>query len=97
MSLKGRAAGYGRQKGTPNKKTAAYKDKLDELGFNCAEEAVKLYRSGELKAAEQAGLLEMITSYTHHKPKLAETVVSDFLEFKAMSELSALDIVESDD
>lgn len=87
----------GRKKGQRNKATIAYLDSLVALKFDCAEEAVALYRSGELKPEQQITLLELITSYAHFKPKPIEHTVQEFLDFKQMSEQDALAALNDDE
>jgi hypothetical protein len=87
----------GRKKGQRNKVTAEFSASLRSLNFDCAVEAVQLYRSGDLKPCEQVTLLEMITSYAHYKPKPIEHTVQEFLDFRQMSEQDALAALSESD
>lgn len=69
------AKGYktgGRQKGTPNKATQLYRDKLAELGFDPVKEAVDCYRSIPQEALwmdVRYKFLNLITAYSQPRPK----------------------------
>lgn len=56
----------GRQKGVQNKKTVLFSQVLEELKFNIAEEAVKLYHS--LQPEQKLECLKFMAVYTHAKP-----------------------------
>lgn len=89
-----RPANSGRQKGTPNKSTASYRETLTRLKFDCAEEAVALYRSGELEANQKLGLLELITSYSHFKPKPIDESEDFYLSVPLLSDEDAIKALE---
>lgn len=74
-SKRGRPKGLpktgGRKKGTRNKATMAFKETLDSLGFNVAEEAVRLF--SEIQQHDlKLKVLDFIATYSTPKPKETE-------------------------
>ena len=80
----------GRQKGTQNKSTIAFQEKLELLKFDSAEKAVWLWENMDLNPDQYITLLGLIMSYSLYKPKPLEHSVQEFLDFKQMSEQDAL-------
>jgi hypothetical protein len=65
---KGKKTG-GRRPGSPNKSTQAYKDTLASMGFNPAEEAIKMFLSDTTPIDIKMKLLTLLTEHSTFKPK----------------------------
>lgn len=58
----------GRPKGSPNKATTVFRDRLGELGFSVPDQAVSLFFQCE-DPKIKARMLELMSTYTFPKPK----------------------------
>ncbi len=65
----GKIMAKGRPKGSPNKATTLFREKLDAQGFSIPEKAIQLYQECEGKPMIQVRILELMASYTYSKPK----------------------------
>jgi hypothetical protein len=58
----------GRQKGTPNRSTKRFQESLDNLGFDIAEAAVKLFNSST-REDFKLNCLKLLAEYSCPRPK----------------------------
>lgn len=59
----------GRPKGSLNKSTLLFRERLDAVGFSIPEEAAQLYHELKDKPFLQVKLLELMANYAHPRPK----------------------------
>jgi hypothetical protein len=76
-NLGGRPKGYpktgGRTKGTPNKATASFKEKLDTSEFDVATELIKYYKTADMPQDLRLKALQLLLEYSQYKPKAPDT------------------------
>jgi hypothetical protein len=95
MAKKENPRGKGRPKGSINKVTLAFRDALEEKGFDLVEKLIDLYESGDFDDKDKSRILFRMMEYSHPKLKEREmTTTGEIVEAPTPVNISLTDLIK---